>query len=59
LKSDKTEDGVRTQIYQAALLNKEFAFPLQVVVILKPTWLPMRKPMSFCSAPIWNWIMKK
>ena len=35
LKSDKTEDGVRTQIYQAALLNKEFAFPLQVVVILK------------------------
>ncbi len=35
LKSDKTEEGVRTQIYQATLLNKEFAFPLQVVVILK------------------------
>jgi len=35
LKSDKTEEGVRTQIYQATLLNKEFAFPLQIVVILK------------------------
>jgi putative transposase len=35
LKSDKIEDGLRTQIYQAALLNKEFAFPLNVVVILK------------------------
>ena len=35
LKSDKKEEGVRTQIYQATLLNKEFAFPLNVVVILK------------------------
>jgi hypothetical protein len=29
------EDGFRTQIYQATLLNKEFAFPLNVVVLLK------------------------
>lgn len=35
LKSDTVEDGFRTQIYQATLLNKEFAFPLNVVVILK------------------------
>ena len=35
LKNDKTEDGLRTQIYQATLLNKEFAFPMNVVVILK------------------------
>jgi putative transposase len=35
LKSDKVEDGVRTQIYQATLLNKEFAFPVNGVVILK------------------------
>ena len=35
LKSDKVEDGLRTQIYQASLLNKEFAFPIHVVVILK------------------------
>jgi len=35
LKSDKTEDGIRTQIYQAALFNKEFAFRLNVVIILK------------------------
>ena len=35
LKSDKKEDGIRTQIYQATLLNKEFAFPINVVVILK------------------------
>jgi putative transposase len=35
LKSDKKEDGVRTQIYQANLLNKGFTFSLNVVVILK------------------------
>jgi putative transposase len=35
LKSDKKEDGIRTQIYQATLLNKEFAFPINVVIILK------------------------
>jgi Transposase DDE domain len=35
LKSDKVQDGVRTQMYQATLLNKEFAFPINVVVILK------------------------
>ncbi len=35
LQSDKKENGIRTQIYQAVLLNKEFAFPINVVVILK------------------------
>lgn len=35
LKSDHVEDGLRTQIYQATLLNKEFALPLNVVVLLK------------------------
>jgi putative transposase len=35
LKTDKTEDGIRTQIYQATLLHKEFAFRLNVVIILK------------------------
>ena len=35
LKSDKKEDGIRTQIYQATLLNKGFAFSINVVVILK------------------------
>ena len=35
LKSDQVEDGIRTQIYQATLLNKEFALPINVVVILK------------------------
>jgi putative transposase len=35
LKSDNTEKGLRTQIYQATLLNKEFTFPINVVVILK------------------------
>ena len=35
LQSDKKENGIRTQIYQATLLNKEFAFPINVVVILK------------------------
>ena len=33
--TDKKEKGIRTQVYQATLLNKEFAFPLNVVVILK------------------------
>ena len=35
LQSDKKEDGIRTQIYQAVLLNKGFAVPINVVVILK------------------------
>jgi len=35
LKSDTKADGVRTQIYQATLLNKEFAFPINVVIVLK------------------------
>jgi putative transposase len=35
LKSDKKEDGIRTQMYQATLLNKEFAFPINVLIVLK------------------------
>ncbi len=35
LKSDSKEKGIRTQIYQATLLNKEFAFPLNVVIVFK------------------------
>jgi putative transposase len=35
LKLDDNEAGIRTQIYQATLLNREFAFPIKVVVILK------------------------
>jgi len=35
LKSDTREDGMRTQIYQASLLNKGFAFSINVVIILK------------------------
>lgn len=35
LKSDKMEEGLRTQIYQATLLNKEFASPINVVIVLK------------------------
>jgi len=35
LKSDKKTDGIRTQVYQATLLNKEFAFSLNVVIVLK------------------------
>lgn len=42
LKLDDKEAGIRTQIYQASLLNREFAFPVNVVVILK-TNLATRK----------------
>jgi len=35
LKSDKQADGIRTQIYQANLLNKGLAFSINVVVVLK------------------------
>lgn len=35
LKSEKVEDGIRTQMYQATLLNKEFASPINVVIVLK------------------------
>jgi hypothetical protein len=42
LKADASEAGIRTQIYQATLLNREFASPINVVVILK-TNLSTRK----------------
>jgi len=35
LQVDETEAGIRTQIYQATLRNREFATPINVVVILK------------------------
>ena len=35
LKAAETEAGIRTQIYQTTLLNREFAAPINVVVILK------------------------
>lgn len=35
LKESTTEKNIRTDIYQAKLLNKEFALPLNVVIILK------------------------
>jgi len=35
LKADDIEAGIRTQIYQAALLNHEFVSPINVVSILK------------------------
>jgi putative transposase len=35
LQADETAAGLRTQIYQATLLNREFAAPINVVVILK------------------------
>jgi DDE superfamily endonuclease len=35
LKSDTKENGIRTQIYQAILLNKGFTFSINAVVILK------------------------
>jgi len=42
LKLEEKEAGIRTQIYQATLLNREFACPINVVVILK-TNLATRK----------------
>ena len=35
LKESKVEENIRTDIYQAELLNEEFALPLNVVIILK------------------------
>jgi putative transposase len=35
LKESTTEDGVRTDIYQATIRHKEFACPLNVVIIFK------------------------
>ena len=35
LKEISTEDHLRTEIYQGQFYNKEFAFPLNVVIILK------------------------
>jgi putative transposase len=35
LKQEEKAAGIRTQIYQASLLNREFASPINIVVILK------------------------
>jgi len=35
LKETNVEDGLRTDIYQGQFLNKEFGFPLNVVIIVK------------------------
>jgi putative transposase len=35
LQADETAAGIRTQVYQATLLNREFTPPINVVVILK------------------------
>jgi len=35
LKQEEKAAGIRSQIYQASLLNREFAFPINVIVILK------------------------
>ncbi len=43
LKSDSRDKGIRTQIYQATLLNKEFACPLNVVIILKTNLLTQKQ----------------
>jgi putative transposase len=39
LKSTSTEDNLRTDIYQSTFYNKEFAFALNVVIILKTNLL--------------------
>jgi putative transposase len=39
LKSTSTKDNLRTDIYQGTLYNKEFAFALNVVIILKTNLL--------------------
>ena len=38
-RSQTTEDGIQTEVYQAKLLNKQFASPLNVVCILKTNLL--------------------
>ena len=42
LKADETEAGIRTRIYQATLLNREFVSSINTVVIMK-TNLSTRK----------------
>jgi putative transposase len=39
LKATSTQDNLRTEIYQGTLYNKEFAFALNVVIILKTNLL--------------------
>lgn len=43
LKADDTEAGIRTQIYQATLLNHEFVSPINVVVVLKTNRLTKKQ----------------
>jgi putative transposase len=53
LKSDTKKNGIRTQVYQAILLNKEFAFPINVVIILKTNLLTQAQAhVILCSTDL-------
>lgn len=52
-----TEKGVRTDIYQMEMLHKEFAQPLNVVIIVKTNLKTGAGVMSFFSAAICTSIM--
>jgi putative transposase len=51
LKRSTTEDGIRTDIYQAKLWNKEFPIPLNVVILHKtnPTTLAVAHVILFST----------
>jgi len=60
LKATSTEKNVATQIYQRCqFYNKEFAFALNVVIILENQLADPAQRMSFLSAPTWSKTMKK
>ena len=42
-RSQTTEDGIQTEVYQVKLLNKQFAAPLNVVCILKTNLLTNKR----------------
>jgi putative transposase len=55
LKETTVEGAIQTSLYQAQLLHKEFAHPLHVVIIARPTCAPRPALMLSCLAVTWTW----
>jgi hypothetical protein len=52
LKETTMEGYIHTHLSQAQLLHKEFAHPLNIVIMSKPTCAHKPRPISSCSAVI-------
>jgi putative transposase len=56
LKRTSVKDGIREAIYQITLLHKNFADPLNVVIIIRTNLKTKKSAHAFYSVPTWTWL---